>query len=295
MEQNTESISQTIIDTINTIFSSLFSSIDNSLYDTLNDLAFLSEDLLKNSFFTNFFHGSSNHNILLVANSLLIGFSLYYCIRLLFSYLIGNSIEHPYSFLMKLFVYGICMNQSLFFCKECLNLNFLLSSSILEIGENLLGKAINFNSLIHQLNQVISVDTDALNVFSFDGIIRSFSSVSLLNLILSYSLRYIMVQLFVFLCPFAFLTLLNKTTAHFFYSWLRIFLSLLLLQNLIAFILVLLFSIPISNHNIFSKLYVIGCLYALMRANHFMQSLIGGINTNISVHMQNLKNSFKSN
>ena len=64
MEQNAESISQTIIDTINTIFSSLFSSIDNSLYDTLNNLAFLSEDLLENSFFTNFFHASSSNNIL---------------------------------------------------------------------------------------------------------------------------------------------------------------------------------------------------------------------------------------
>ena len=187
------------------------------------------------------------------------------------------------------------MNQSLFFCKECLNLNYLLSSSILEIGENILGKDINFNTLINQLNTVISVDTNSLNVFSFDGIIRSFSSVSLLNLILSYSLRYIMVQLFVFLCPFAFLTLLNKSTSHFFYSWLRIFSSLLLLQDLIAFILVLLFSIPISNHNIFSKLYVIGCLYALIRSNHYLQSLIGGINTNVSVHMQNLKNSLKPN
>lgn len=51
MEQNVESITQTIIDTINTIFSSIFSSIDNSMYDTLNDLAFLSSDILENSFF----------------------------------------------------------------------------------------------------------------------------------------------------------------------------------------------------------------------------------------------------
>lgn len=295
MEQNVESITQTIIDTINTIFSSIFSSIDNSMYDTLNDLAFLSSDILENSFFQNFFNSSNHSNILLIANSLLIGFSLYYCIRLLFSYLIGNPIEHPYSFLLKLLLFGICMNQSLFFCKECLHLNYLLSSSILELGENLLGTSINFNQLINRLNSIISIDSDSLNVFSFDGIIRSFISVSFFNLILSYSLRYIMVQLFILICPFAFLTLLNKSTSSFFYAWLRIFLSLLLLQDFIAFILVLLFSIQVSNQDILSKLYCIACLYALIRSNHYIQSLIGGINTNISVHVQNFKNSLKSN
>lgn len=295
MEQNVESITQTIIDTINAIFSSIFSSIDNSMYGTLNDLAFLSEDLLKNSFFRNLFSSSNHSNILLIANSLLIGFSLYYCLRLIFSYLIGNPIEHPYSFLIRLLLFGICMNQSLFFCKECLNLNYLLSSSILELGENLLGTSINFNELINRLNSVISIDSNSLNVFSFDGIIRSFMSVSLFNLILSYSLRYIMVQIFILICPFAFLTLLNKTTSSFFYSWLRIFLSLLLLQDFIAFILVLLFSIHISSHDVLSKLYCIGCLYALIRSNSYIQTLIGGINTNISVHVQNFKNSLRSN
>jgi len=295
MNQNVETITQTIIDTINSIISSLFSSIDNSLYGTLNNLAFLSEDLLKNSFFKNLFDSSAQNNILLIANSLLIGFSVFYCIRLISSYLIGNPVEHPYSFLLKLLFFGLLMNQSLFFCEQCLKINHLLSSSILELGENLLGISINFNELITRLNNVISVDSDSLNIFSFDGIIRSFISVSLFNLVLSYSLRYIMVQIFILICPFAFLTLLNKTTSSFFYSWLRIFLSLLLLQVFIAFILVLLFSINISDKNILTKLYCIGCLYALIRSNNYLQSLIGGINTNISVQIKNFKNSLRSN
>lgn len=293
MEQSPETITQTIIDTINAIFAKLFSSVDNSMYDTLNDLAFLSDSILENSFFKSIFNFANNNNILLIANSLLIGFSLYYCLRLLFSHLIGNPVEHPVSFLLKLLLFGICMNQSFFFCKEILSFNYLLTSTLLELGENLLGTSIDFNSLIIKLNSVISIDSDSLDIFSFDGIIRSFISVSLFNLLLSYSLRLIMIQIFILICPFAFLTLLNKNTSRFFYSWLRIFLSLLLLQNLIALILILLFSIDITEKNILSKLYCVGCLYALMRSNHYIQSLIGGINTNVSAHIRNFKNSIR--
>ena len=49
MEQT--NITQIIIDTINTILGNLFSSIDNNLYSLLDDITFISSDILndKNS------------------------------------------------------------------------------------------------------------------------------------------------------------------------------------------------------------------------------------------------------
>ena len=49
--QNTNDITQIIIDTINTIFENLFSSIDNSLYDVLDKVTFISSDILRDSNF----------------------------------------------------------------------------------------------------------------------------------------------------------------------------------------------------------------------------------------------------
>ena len=86
MEQATN-ITQTIIDTINTIFENLFSSIDNNLYSVLDDITFISSDILNDKNFENIFGTQSSNGILLIANSLLLAFILYYAIKYLLSHL----------------------------------------------------------------------------------------------------------------------------------------------------------------------------------------------------------------
>lgn len=49
----TDSMANTIITTINTILENLFSSIDNSLYSVLDDITFISSDILKEFYFKN--------------------------------------------------------------------------------------------------------------------------------------------------------------------------------------------------------------------------------------------------
>ena len=82
---NTENLTQTILDTINQIFNNLFSSLDNSMYGVLDDLAFIDTDILNDTFFEKIFGTNSTNGILLIANSLLIAFALYYCFKLLYA------------------------------------------------------------------------------------------------------------------------------------------------------------------------------------------------------------------
>ena len=86
MEQATN-ITQTIIDTINTIFENLFSSIDNNLYSVLDDITFISSDILNDKNFENIFGTQSSNGILLIASSILLAFILYYAIKYLLSHL----------------------------------------------------------------------------------------------------------------------------------------------------------------------------------------------------------------
>ena len=74
-----------ITQTINNLFSNLFSSIDNSLYNILDDLLFINSNIMDNSYLEAIF-GSRVSGIILICNSLLIGFVLYYSLSLLFSY-----------------------------------------------------------------------------------------------------------------------------------------------------------------------------------------------------------------
>jgi len=277
LETTNSSVTETIIQTLNTIVSQFFSSIDATLYTLLDNLVFLGPDILQFSWFENMF---STHGILLIANALLLGVCLYYCIRLVLSYYIGSdTIERPYQFLFKLFLFGVCLNSSFFLCEQVLTVHSLLSESIRALGKSLTGNDISFLALIEKLNRLIAQSD--FTIFSFEGILRSFISVSLLNLLFSYALRYIMLLVFILLFPFALLALMNYSTRWFFSAWARSFFSLLILEYMVDCILLLTFSIPFEQNQPFSMLLLLGCMYALIRANHYVQQLIGGISITV--------------
>lgn len=279
-----ESINLTdvIIKTINNIFQNLFSSIDNSIFSFLDDLVFIDNNILNESFMQKIFGTNSSNGLLLIANSLLSGFLIYYSIKLLYMHFTGIQTERPYQFIFKIIIFGICANYSYFILEQLLNINSFLSSSIREIGENIFGNNISFSELINKLNSTISTSASEFNIFSFEGIIKSFTSISLFNLIFSYSLRYIMLKVFILITPFAILTLINTSTSWFFKMYLKTILSLLLIQSLVSIILLIIFTFNFDSNNIFSQLMCIGGIYALIRANSYMKELIGGISTDIS-------------
>lgn len=290
--EDTTSLPNTIIQTINSIFQTLFSSIDNSVYGILDNLTFIDHSILNNSLFEKIFGTNTSNGLLVIANSLLFGFTIYYAFRLLYSYYMNLQIERPYQFIFKLLIFGIVMNSSYSICKQFLQLNSFISDAIRSLGTSLLGCDISFSELIRQLNNIISIGGTDFTFFSFDGLMKSFISIGLFNLIFSYSLRYIMIKLFILLAPFSILSLVNQSTSWFFKTWFRTILSLLLQQSFVALILLLIFSIDLSSTNILSKLLCIGGMYALIRANSYMRTLIGGISTDVSNNLN--INSFMS-
>ena len=286
-EINSENLGQIIQETINNILSSLFSSINNNFYEILDNITFISSDIINDSYFKDIFGFSAESGILLIANSLLTGFVLYYAINLIFSYILFSETQRPLQYIFRLIIFLILMNSSYFICEQILNLNSTISLSIRELGESIYNKNISFSTLFDNLNNIITTN-NSFNLFSVDGLIKSFIYISLINILLSYSLRYIMIKVFILICPFAILTLINKNTNWFFKTWLKSFISLLLLQVFISLVLLIVFSINFSD-GLFSKILYIGGLYALMKSNILIKELLGGISTNFSQNLYQLK------
>jgi len=285
--ENTANITQTIISTINTIFENILSSIDNNLYSVLDDITFISSDILTDKNFEKIFGTSASNGILLIANSLLLGFLLYYAIRYLMSHLTYQNVEHPFSFIIKMILFGICMNFSFFIIQMFLDLNFNISLAIRNLGENLFGKNICFSELISTINTSMSINTNSINIFSIDGLIKSTLSLSLLSLVLSYSIRYITIKVFVLLSPFALLSLTLNSTSWFFKSWLRNLFSLLFIQIIVSLVFLILFSLDFSSANLLNKFIYVGGIYSLIKANSFVREFIGGVSTDVSQAVNN--------
>jgi len=286
--QSQTSIIQTISETINSLFSSLFSSIDNNIYSVLDDIIFIDTDILKDKFISSIFGTSTTTGLILLSNSLLIGFAIFYIIRYAYSHYSMTQTEQPFQFLFKLFIFAILSNSSYFICEQIININSLISLAIREVGENIFNCNISFSELILKFNNIIS-NNSTLNIFSLDGLLKSFISINLLNLIFTYSLRYVILKVFILITPFAILTLINSTTSSFFKAWLKSVLSLLLLQSFVSLILLIIFATDFSASDIFTKVICVGSIYALTKANSFIRDLIGGISTDISSSINSLR------
>ena len=281
-------ISSIISSTINEMFYKIFSSIDNSIYSVLDDFTFIGTDILSDKYFSNLFGSSSKSGILLIANALVFGYLLYYSFKLILSHMGVTQVERPAQFILKLIIYTLCMNFSLFICEEMIYLISLISISIRQVGENLYNTQICFSELITELNSVISIG-DSLEIFSLDGIIKSIISVGLLNLVITYAVRFVLIKVFVLLSPFAILSLCNKGTSILFKSWFKSFISLMLVQVFVAIILLLIFSLDFDSNNTFSKFILIGAIFILIKANSYVREMLGGIGSDVGMGMTNLK------
>lgn len=143
--------------------------------------------------------------------------------------------------------------------------------------------------MINVINSNFSVDTNSLDIFSLDGIIKGTLSVSLVNLVFTYSFRYVMVKVFVLLSPLAILSLSLNSTSWFFKTWIRNLFSMLFIQIIVSIVLVLLFSMDFSSSNLLFKFVYVGGVYVLIKANSFVREFIGGVSTTVSQNVYKLK------
>lgn len=286
--ENYSNITTNIIEAINTILGNLFSSIDNSVYNVLDDVTFISSDIINDSYFEKILGTSTSNGILLISNSLLFGFLLYYSLKYLFSHFTYTQIERPSQFIFKAIIFGICINFSYFFIEEFLNLISNISLAIRGVGESLFHKSICFSELILEINNNMSISSSNLDIFSLDGLLKASLSISLLNLVFTYSFRYVMIKLFILLTPFAILSLILENTSWFFKAWIRNLFSLLFIQIIVSIVLLLLFAMDYSSNNLMTKFIYIGAIYALIQSNSFVRDFIGGVSTTFSQNVENL-------
>lgn len=285
--ETTINLTDLIFNSINELFTKLFSSVDNTIYSLLDNIIFIDINILSESLFQKIL-GTSNNGILLICNSLIFGIILYYSINYLLSHLTYSKIDSPKQFIFKSIIFIAIMNSSLWICEQIINILSLITLAISNIGLDLFNTEISFAAFIENINKLIYLSNDNFNLFSFNGIIKSFTSLGLVNLLFTYSLRYIMIQIFILTSPFAFLSLINNSTEWFFNIWLKSFLSLLIVQILISLILLLSFSIDFTQDSDISKLLYVGIIYALTKANTFMKEIFGGISTSITNNFSNV-------
>lgn len=283
---NQDDIVNVIISTINTIFKNLFVSIDNTIYTNLDNLIFINSDIVNNSFIKKLLGEKGKNGFLYLTDVLLLSIFIFYIFRYYYSTIVDHSVEKPSQFIFKMLIFAIIINCSYFIVNLILDLNYYITQSIQEIGKSILNKEINFSELISYLNKTI--DNNEINLFSFDGLIKSFVSVGMLELLFNYSVRYILIQVLILFSPFSFLFLINNSTSWIFKVWIKSFFSLLIIQLFIPLILIIIFLIDNNN-----KILFISGIFVLTKINSYVREMFGGLSTEVSNNFNSMINFLK--
>lgn len=278
-----------LLESINSIFSSLINSINSNLYTVLDDLLFIKTDIFTNSNINKLLGSANGSGIISVCNSLVAGFVLYYSLTLLLSHLTFSQVQRPSSFIFKILLCIFSVNCCYEFCYSAIFVTSCTTNLIRNVGENLFNIPICFSTLVESLNSTLYTEAQ-FNLFTFDGLIKAFITIGFVNLAISYSLRYVMIRVFILLCPFAILSLSIDKFSWIFKSWSKTFLSLLFLQILVSLILLITFSLEYNPNNFFSQLLYIGSIYALIKANSFLREFMGGLTTDVNFGLSTIKN-----
>ena len=275
-------MTELILNTLNTLFSNLYQSIDSTIYQFLDDMVFIDTEMISSSFYQNILDASSG-SLITIANAFVFGFILYYALSYLFSHLTYSPVQNPKQFIFKIIIVVILMNSSYYLCTEILNFNHIFSELLREVGENITHDEISFEHFIERINTEVLDKNQTVSLFSLDGLMKTFTSFQFINILFSYALRYLMLQVFLLLSPFAFLTLILPSSSWIFKSWIRNLFSLLMIQHIATILMMITFSLDFSSHQVFTKILLVSSTYTLYRANLLTREILGGVSTNMNV------------
>ena len=286
-----QSVTDIIINSLNTLFSNLYSSLEDSIFTILDEITFINTDILGNKYFNNLLTDKAN-GIILIANSLLFAILIYYSITHLFSHFSYNhSAQRPLEFISKFILCAIILNFSDFICEQIIYIFDLITNCIRNIGVFFFSIDISFTFFSKEINNVFLIESSPIvNIFSLDGILKSFICFGFINLLFTYSLRYIFIKILILLFPFAILSACLDSTRWIFKMWLKNFISLLFIQIFISIILLITISLKYSFSDYTIKILYIGSLFALMRANSFIREFFSGFTSDISNGFNSMRN-----
>lgn len=256
-----------ILNNLNLIAENLFKSVEGQVYELLDRIIIIRVEILNQEPLNNIFN---NNNIIIVANSLIIFQTLYYMFQLLLSLYNGNKTENVYIFIIKIICVTVLANNSYYICEQIISLIEYLTDAISEITNQVSGRDVNF---INLKETIISIDDfmkdDLLTV---NGLIKGIISFGAVSVLINFSIRYVKIIFLIIISPLALICFSSHITNELGNTWIKMFVSSLLLQIVVKIIL----FIPLSYKDINSLMYkiiLVGSIQLIYNINNINSQL----------------------
>ena len=267
-------MNQDVISNLNLLSEKIFQTIENSVYELLDKVIDIKPDILKSEPISTIFPNHEINGIMMIANSLLLFYLIQYILTQMICLYNGKQTENMYSFLLKIIIIGILINNSYSICELVLEFFDGISTGIDIFVSSVVKKGISFDVL---KENILSIENmKKVDAISVEGFIKGIISLTTISVFIHFSIRYITVIFLLIMTPIALVCLCSNLTSGISKMWFKNLFINLMMQ--IFFKLILL--IPIAYQDIQSPIYkviIIGSLYLLYKMNSFVNQLLSKI------------------
>lgn len=274
-----------IITNLNYLLEKVFKSIEGEIFKTLDKLTIIGPEILKEEPLKNIVFENKVNGLVIIANTLILFFVIYYVFKQLIGIYNGNKIESIYVFIIRIIIVCIIINFSYYICKEILNIFGILGESIDTYASDVINKKVTFENLkdsIINIENIINTD-----LVSLDGIIKGIISFGSVSILISFSVRYVTVIFLIIISPLAFVCLSSNLTSGIFNMWVKMLIVNLTVQ--IGIKLLIFIPLAYKNQNdIIYKIILVGTISLIYKFNIFIKELLARISNE-----NNVKNIFK--
>lgn len=274
-----------IITNLNYLLEKVFKSIEGEIFKTLDKLTIIGPEILKEEPLKNIVFENKVNGLVIIANTLILFFVIYYVFKQLIGIYNGNKIESIYVFIIRIIIVCIIVNFSYYICKEILNIFGILGESIDTYASDVINKKVTFENLkdsIINIENIINTD-----LVSLDGIIKGIISFGSVSILISFSVRYVTVIFLIIISPLAFVCLSSNLTSGIFNMWVKMLIVNLTVQ--IGIKLLIFIPLAYKNQNdIIYKIILVGTISLIYKFNIFIKELLARISNE-----NNVKNIFK--
>ena len=267
-----------IINAINTISEKIFKSVEGEVFKGLDDLLIIDEKILSKEPLNTLFVKAETGGLVILTTSFVIFFLIYFLLVKAISMYNGESTENIFKYMARIILCVILSSSSIYISEKVLELNGVFSEVIANIGKDLTGESICFENLrevVTNLDKYMS--SEALSI---DGVIKGVISFGATTILISFAIRYVTLIFLLIVTPLAIMFASSDATYGIFKSWLKIFLTNLLVQNVVLIILMIPLALKGTNDESF-KIILVGSIYLLYRINNFTKEFLGTISEKI--------------
>ena len=196
---------QNIINSLNTVSEKLFKSIEGEVYSRIDDLVNITPKIFKEQPLKEIFFQDKINLLVLIANSLILFYIIYFVILKIISIYNGNKSQSVYIFVLKLIIVAALVNSSYYLCQEIINLVSLFTDCIDGVLEDIAGQTINFENLNESILKID--DLMKSDMLSLDGVIKGVISFGSISILINFAIRYVTIIFLIIVSPFAFASL----------------------------------------------------------------------------------------